>query len=101
GTPAQGAGASANAPAAWPAEPFEPAFSGLTGQIAIKSARLAFTPKLAARDVRGVLRFGESELALQGMEGSIAGGRAAAELAFLRRSGGLSAPTHLPPVRAR
>jgi large subunit ribosomal protein L24 len=100
GMPAQGADASANASAPWPAEPFEPAFSGLTGQIAIKSARLAFTPKLAARDVRGVLRFGESELALQGMEGSIAGGRAAADLTFLRRSDGLSARTHVHLVGA-
>ena len=100
GMPAQGADASANASAPWPAEPFEPAFSGFTGQVAIKSARLALTPKLAARDVRGVLRFGESELALQEMEGSIAGGRAAVDLTFLRRADGLSARTHVHLVGA-
>jgi len=63
----------------------------LRGQIAVKSARVALTPKLAARDVRGVVRFGESELALEGIDGSIGGGRVAADLTFLRRAEGLTA----------
>jgi large subunit ribosomal protein L24 len=65
--------------------------AALSGQIAVKSARVALTPKLAARDVRGVVRFGESELALEGIDGSIAGGRVAADLTFLRRAEGLAA----------
>jgi len=91
GIPAQGAAASGSAFGAWPAEPFEQGLAGLSGQIAVKSARVTLTPKLAARDVRGVLRFGESELALQGIDGSIAGGRVAGDLTFLRRADGLAA----------
>jgi uncharacterized protein involved in outer membrane biogenesis len=103
GMPAQGAanaGTSTNASGPWPAEPFEQALPGLSGQVAIKAARVALTPKLAAQDVRGVLRFGDSELALQGMEGRLAGGQAAADLTFLRRANGLSARTQLRLVGA-
>jgi uncharacterized protein involved in outer membrane biogenesis len=97
GIPAQGAGAGAatsvgaSAPGPWPAEPFEQGLAALSGQIAVKSARVALTPKLAARDVRAIVRFGESELALEGIDGSIAGGRVAADLTFLRRAEGLAA----------
>src|SRR5262249_43380909 len=97
GIPAQGAGAGAatsvsgSALGPWPAEPFEQGLAALRGQIAVKSARVALTPKLAARDVRAIARFGESELALEGIDGSIAGGRAAADLTFLRRAEGLAA----------
>jgi AsmA-like C-terminal region len=105
GMPVQGAasvgtGAGTNASGPWPAEPFEQALPGLSGQVAVKAARLSLTPKLAAQDVRGVLRFGDSELALQGMEGRLAGGRAAADLTFLRRADGLTARTHLRLVDA-
>jgi len=86
-----GASGSASAVALWPAEPFEPGLVGFSGQITFKSARVALTPKLAAREVRGVLRFGESEVELQGIDGSIAGGRVAADLAFVRQANGLSA----------
>ena len=99
GIPGQGAGAdagaatgaSASASGPWPAEPFEQGLTALSGQIAVKSARVALTPKLAARDVRSVLRFGESDLALEAIDGSIAGGRVAADLTFLRRADGLTA----------
>jgi uncharacterized protein involved in outer membrane biogenesis len=103
GMPAQGAanaGTSTNASGPWPAEPFEQALPGLSGQVAVKAARVALTPKLAAQDVRGVLRFGDSELALQGMEGRLADGQAAADLTFLRRANGLSARTQLRLVGA-
>jgi large subunit ribosomal protein L24 len=76
----------------WPAEPFEPGvFGSLVGKVAVKSARVALTQKLAARDVRGVLQFDSSELALQQIDGSLAGGRVAGDLAFERGPGGLSA----------
>ena len=103
GVPAQGtaSGAASGAGAAtsasgtalgpWPAEPFEQGLAALSGQIAVKSARVALTPKLAARDVRGVVRFGESELALEGIDGSIAGGRVAADLTFMRHAEELAA----------
>ena len=88
-----GAGAAAigSAPGPWPAEPFEQGLPRLSGQVAVKSARLKLTPKLAARDVRALVRFGESELALQAVEGGIAGGRLGAELTLARRPEGLTA----------
>ena len=70
----------------WPAEPFERGLLRLGGQLAVKAAQVPLTPKLAARDVRGVLRIGESQLALQVIEGSMAGGRMAGELVFLRQA---------------
>lgn len=75
----------------WPAEPFEQGLRGLRGQVALRSARVVLTPKLAARDVRGVLQFGDSELALQAIEGEVAGGRLSGELSFLRRAEGVTA----------
>ncbi|HET7020241.1 MAG TPA: AsmA family protein [Xanthobacteraceae bacterium] len=106
GMPAQGAeasagsGAGANASSPWPADPFERTLPSFAGEVAVKAARLALTPKLAARDVRGVVRFGDSELALQGIDGAIAGGRLTAELTFLRRTDGLTARTRLRLVGA-
>jgi large subunit ribosomal protein L24 len=79
----------------WPAEPFEQGFGRLSGHIAVKSARVTLTPKLAARDVRGVLHFGEAQLALQASDGSIAGGRIAGELIFLREGEALIARTRV------
>jgi large subunit ribosomal protein L24 len=94
GLPAQSVGtaaaASGGALGPWPSEPFE-ALPRLSGQVAIKSARVKLTPKLAARDVRAVVRFGESELALQAVEGSIAGGKLGAELTLSHRPEGLAA----------
>jgi AsmA family/AsmA-like C-terminal region len=90
GAPAAGGGA------VWPAEPFEPGIVGsLTGQVAIKSARVAFTPKLAARDVRAVLLLGPSEIALQKLDGGLAGGRVTGDLAFERNTDGIFARGHV------
>ncbi|MGZ3352458.1 MAG: hypothetical protein ACXU89_26350, partial [Xanthobacteraceae bacterium] len=86
-----GAAASGSAPGPWPAEPFEQGLPRLSGQVGVKSARLKLTPKLAARGVRALVRFGESELALQAVEGGIAGGRLGAELTLSRRPEGLTA----------
>ena len=98
GAPAQsvasvgtGTGNGGGASAPWPSEPFDQGMVRLKGQVAVKAARVALTPKLAARDVRSVLQFGESEVALQAIEGSIAGGRLGGELTFLRRAEGLTA----------
>src|SRR5262249_41789286 len=98
--PVQGAGAStgttaSNVAALWPSEPFEPAFGRLSGHVAVKSARVMLTPKLAVRDLRGVLHFGESQVALQASDGTIAGGRVAGELIFLREGEGTIARTRI------
>jgi large subunit ribosomal protein L24 len=102
GMPAQSAStgtnatANANAFAAlWPAEPFEEAWRPLSGHVAVKSARVALTPKLAARDVRGVVHFGEAQLAVQVIDADMAGGRMAGELIFLRSNEGLLARSRI------
>ncbi len=77
----------------WPAEPFGPGLRGVQGQIAVKAKHVVLTPKLAGRDLRTKLHFGESQLALQVIDGSIAGGRVAGELIFLRDTSGLIART--------
>jgi uncharacterized protein involved in outer membrane biogenesis len=101
GIPGQNVGASAGTGAAastassgagpWPAEPFEQGLIRLNGQVSVKAARVALTPKLSAQDVRGVLHFGETQLALQVTDGTLAGGRVTGELVFLRDGEGLIA----------
>jgi uncharacterized protein involved in outer membrane biogenesis len=90
-----GAGALGKALGFWPAEPFERGLLRIGGQVSVKAARVPLTPKLAARDVRGVLRVGESQLALQVIDGSMAGGRMAGELVFLRQGEGLIARSRI------
>ena len=90
-----GAGALGKALGFWPAEPFERGLLRIGGQIAVKAARVPLTPKLAARDVRGVLRIGESQLALQVIDGNVAGGRMVGELVFLRQGEGLIARSRI------
>ena len=98
GVPATGSG---DAPdKLWRAEPFQQAVQGASGQVSVKAARVALTPKLAARDVQGRLYIGETQLALQVTDGSVAGGRIAAELIFLREGAGLIARTRVKLVDA-
>jgi len=104
GIPGQSAGASGGTGAAstpssgsspWPAEPFERGLIRLNGQVSLKAARVALTPKLSAQDLRGVLHFGETQLALQVTDGTLAGGRMTGELVFLRDGEGLIARNRL------
>jgi large subunit ribosomal protein L24 len=90
-----GAGTLGKALGFWAVEPFERGLLRVGGQLAVKAARVPLTPKLAARDVRGVLRIGESQLALQVMGGSLAGGRMGGELIFLRHGEGLIARSRI------
>jgi hypothetical protein len=85
---------------AWPTEPFEPSLPGLSGQIAVKVARLGLTPKLSVHDVRAALHLGETQLALQVIEGTLAGGRTTGELVFLRDGEGLIARGRLAVAAA-
>ena len=76
----------------WPAEPFEQSdLHRLAGQVAIKSARVTLTPKLAAQQVRAVLHLGPTEFGLQGLDGNLAGGKVNAEMMFFHRDEGLGA----------
>jgi hypothetical protein len=84
----------------WPADPFEQSWVRLSGQIAVKAARVAFTPKLSAQDVRGVLHLGDTQVALQVTDGKLAGGRVAGELVFLRRAELIAQPHRLTDANA-
>jgi large subunit ribosomal protein L24 len=92
GIPAQqGSGTGSAASSLWPAEPFEQMPHRLNGQVVLRSDRAALTPKLAARDFRGVIRFGDAEFSLQAIEGSVVGGRIGGDLLFQRHADGLTA----------
>jgi uncharacterized protein involved in outer membrane biogenesis len=90
-----GAGAIGKALGLWPAEPFERGLLRLGGQLSVKAAQVPLTAKLVARDVKGVLRIGESQLALHVIDGSMAGGRMGGELVFLRHGDGLIARSRI------
>jgi uncharacterized protein involved in outer membrane biogenesis len=79
----------------WPTEPFEQMLGPLSGAVSVKSARVTLTPKLEARDFKGVVHFGDSQIALQITEASVAGGRVTGELIFLREREGLIARTRI------
>jgi large subunit ribosomal protein L24 len=79
----------------WPTEPFEPLFGPLRGGVGIKSTRVRLTPRLEARDFNGVIRFGESQAALEVTQANLAGGRLLGELVFLRERGALVARTRV------
>jgi uncharacterized protein involved in outer membrane biogenesis len=91
GVPAPGA----NTAGLWPSEPFELGSRSLSGQVAVRTSSLGLTPKLAVRDFRGALHFGEGQLALQATDGSIAGGRVGGDLILLRQGEGVVARSHL------
>ncbi len=113
GMPAKPAGGGS----AWPAEPFAGGVLGqFKGRIAIASARTTLTPHLAAQNLRGVLNFGPSDIALDDFQADIAGGRVSGRLAFERDGDELSArgrirltkadmtallPSDRPPISGR
>jgi large subunit ribosomal protein L24 len=77
---------------AWTGEPFgDNVFGDLAGRVDFTAARAALTPALIARQVRGALRLGNGEVAIDGVEGTLAGGRASAELVLRRGGEGLEA----------
>jgi large subunit ribosomal protein L24 len=85
----------------WPSSPFEAGLMrGYTGRIGIKSARAMLAPKLLARDLRAVVRFDETSVAVQSVEAEFAGGRMTAELSAERRPDGLAAQGQVRFVNA-
>ncbi|TMJ31258.1 MAG: hypothetical protein E6G96_07745 [Alphaproteobacteria bacterium] len=89
GVPLRGASAGANAAPVWPTEPFEQMLGPLSGQVSVRSARVALTPKLEARDVKATAHFGASHFALEVIEGGLAGGLLGGELILLQGREGL------------
>ena len=74
----------------WPSEPFEQGLIGsVDGSVKVRVGRVALSPQLAISNMRGVLQFGRGSFALEGIDGSIAGGRVAGSISFERGEDGL------------
>jgi large subunit ribosomal protein L24 len=92
GTPLQ----ARNAAAIWPADPFEQGLVGrIGGRVAVRVAHVALTPRLAAKNVRAVVQFDQAELALDNIDGTLAGGRVAGAIGFERGAEGVTARARL------
>ena len=97
--------------AAWPGEPFgESVFGDLAGRVDFSAARATLSPTLTGRQLRGALRLGGGEVAIENVEGTLAGGRASGQTRAAprrrrargaRRSSRSPAPTRRRCCRAR
>jgi large subunit ribosomal protein L24 len=77
--------------AGWSSDPLAWDAAGLTGRIAFQAERAMFAPTLVARQLRGVARFGRSELVFEDVAGELAKGRFEGRLAFENSDNGLAA----------
>ncbi|MGD0024434.1 MAG: hypothetical protein ABSC37_07380, partial [Xanthobacteraceae bacterium] len=78
--------------APWSSEPIGVgAFTAISGAVTFKLDHAVFTPALVARDLKGVARFRPSEIALDDIDGSLAGGRVTGALVVHRNPDGLAA----------
>ncbi|HEX2654407.1 MAG TPA: AsmA family protein, partial [Xanthobacteraceae bacterium] len=83
----------------WPSEPFVPrVLEGMAGTIDFTVARAQMTSGLVAQQVRGRLTLNDSEIAFDGLQGNLAGGRLSGALAVRRAADGLSAQGRLSLV---
>jgi uncharacterized protein involved in outer membrane biogenesis len=86
-------GAATQAPGAaglWSSQPFGPgAFVGMNGAVTFTLDHAAFTPTLVASALKGVAQFRPAEIALQTIDGALAGGHVAGELTFRRNADGV------------
>jgi large subunit ribosomal protein L24 len=89
--PGAAAGATAASAAPWPAEPFERGLLGqIGGRVVVKSSHVALTPRLAAKNVRGLVQFDQTGFAIKEIDGALAGGRVAGEFSLWRGADGVS-----------
>lgn len=80
----------------WPSEPFDRGIlDGLNGWITLKAGRVSLSPNLAAKNVRGVVQVAQSSLVLKDMDGSLAGGQVAGDIAFERGPEGIAFRSHV------
>ncbi|HEY7247309.1 MAG TPA: AsmA-like C-terminal region-containing protein [Xanthobacteraceae bacterium] len=84
----------------WPSEPFTQPLGQPSGQIFLKAARLTVMPNVDVQHFKGMLRFGEGRIALQVIEGAIAGGPINGELVFLHEGEALIARTRVRVIDA-
>jgi large subunit ribosomal protein L24 len=85
-----------NSNSAWPTDPFEAGLLGrLSGRITVTAGQVGLTSKLTARDLRAVLDFNPSELAVADIDGVLAGGRIGGDFGLARGDDGVTARSHL------
>jgi len=95
-------GASIGAPTTGPAaaspsaEPFGAGLLGKAiGRLQLGTARAVLSPTLALRQAKANVRLGERELALEDIDGELAGGRLAGEASFRRSDDGIASHLRL------
>jgi hypothetical protein len=71
------------------------AFAAMNGAVTFTLDHAAFTPALVASNLKGVAQFRPGEIALQNIDGGLAGGRVSGELAFRRNADGLVSHGHV------
>jgi uncharacterized protein involved in outer membrane biogenesis len=82
--------------AVWPAEPFERGLLGqIGGRVTVKSTHVALTPRLAAKNVRGLVQLDQTGFAIKEIDGALAGGRVAGEFSLWRGADGVSTRSRL------
>ncbi len=92
---AQGAGA------AWSSQPLGfGAFAAMNGAVTFTLDHAVFTPALVAGNLKGVAQFRPAEIALQNIDGGLAGGHVTGELAFRRNADGLVGHGHIALAEA-
>jgi uncharacterized protein involved in outer membrane biogenesis len=75
----------------WSPEPFEsPILGGADGKISVKAARVSLARGLVAKEMGGILKFGPSQLAVDDINGVLAGGRLAGAMTLARRTDGIA-----------
>jgi AsmA-like C-terminal region len=85
----------------WAGEPFgENALADVSGRIDFTALRATLTPMLTARQLRGALRIEPTEIALENVEGALAGGRVSGQLGLRRGADGLAATGRVSLVGA-
>jgi hypothetical protein len=75
---------------AWPTDPFASSASGLAGRIEVKAAQARLSDGWQARQLRGVVQFGPSQVVVDELEGELAGGRLGGRVAFVTEADGVS-----------
>jgi large subunit ribosomal protein L24 len=76
----------------WAGEPFgDSALTDYSGRIEFTAVRATLAPNLIGRQVRGAVRLAPGEVAIEEVEGTLAGGRASGQLVLRRNADGLGA----------
>jgi hypothetical protein len=90
-----------NAAAPWSSQPLGAgAFAAMNGAVTFTLDHAAFTPTSIASNLKGVAQFRPGEIALQNIDGGLAGGHVTGELAYRRNADGLVGHGHVALVDA-